>query len=159
MVSGEADFYIPRMIQLLASGELSRDFDMIDKMEPLADIFGLDKKGMPDKGQRDAVRSAVETFGADLVTVGEFDSSDWKIAAQLTSQYIRAKVEGPARFVGKVAKRWPSGQGRHLLALPGTTLLSRHERRALESKKPDDPNDDSYLNGPAVILDLLAVWR
>lgn len=159
MISGEVEFYIPRMAQLLASGELGHAFDLIDTLEPLADIFGFDKKGMPDKGQRDAVRSAVGALGADLVTVGEFDSSDWKVAAQLSSQYIRAKVEGPAQFVGKVAKRWPSGQGRPLLALPGTTLLSRHDRRALEAKKPDNPDDDSYLNGPAMMLDLLAVWR
>jgi hypothetical protein len=160
MISGEADFYIPQMIQLLASGgELGRAFDLIDSLEPMADLLGLDKQGMPDKGQRDALRSAVDTFGADLVTIGEFDDSDWKVAAQLTNEYIRAKVDGQAQFVGKVAKRWPAGQGQHLLALPGTTLLSRQERRALQSKKPDNPDDDSFLNGPALMLDLLAIWR
>jgi hypothetical protein len=100
-----------------------------------------------------------DALGADLVAVGEFEDSDWKVAAQLTGEYIRAQVEGPAQFVGKVSKQWPEGQGRHLLALPGTTLLPRRERRALEGKKPDDPDDDSFLNGPAVMLDLLAVWR
>ena len=30
---------------LLASGELGHAFDLIDTLEPLADIFGFDKKG------------------------------------------------------------------------------------------------------------------
>lgn len=159
MISGEAEFYVPRMIRLLTQGDLGRAIDMIDKLEPLADVFGFDKEGMPDKGKRDAIRSAVDVFQADVVTVGEFDSSDWKVAAQLTSQYIRAQAEGPAQFVGKVAKQWPAGQGQHLLALPGTTLLPRHERRTLQSRKPDNPDDDSFLNGPAMMLDMLAIWR
>ena len=45
MISGEVEFYIPRMAQLLASGELGHAFDLIDTLEPLADIFGFDKKG------------------------------------------------------------------------------------------------------------------
>lgn len=159
MLSGETDFYIPRGVQLLASGEFGRTIDLINQMEPFADLFGLDKKGLPDRSQRDAARSMVDTLGADLVVVGEFDDSDQKVAAQLSKEYTRDQVEGPARFVGKVKKQWPAGQGQHLLALPGTTLLSRRERRALESKKPDNPDDDSFLNGPAFMLDLLAVWR
>jgi hypothetical protein len=159
MLFGEAEFYIPRMVRLLAGSDFGRTIDMIDRLEPFADLFGLDKKGLPDKRQRNAARSAVDTLGADQVTVGEFDDSDWKVAAQLTAEYVRAEVEGPAQFVGKVSKQWPEGQGRHLLALPGTTLLPRRERRALESKKPDNPDDDSFLIGPALMLDLLAVWR
>jgi hypothetical protein len=42
---------------------------------------------------------------------------------------------------------------------PGTTLLPRHQRRALERKRPENPDDDSFLTGPALMLDLLAVWR
>jgi hypothetical protein len=159
MISGEAEFYIPRMVQLMAGGDFGRAIDLLDRMEPFADVFGFERDGLPDKTQLDAFRSLVDTFRADLVAVGEFDDTDWKVAAQLTRQFIRAQVEGPARFVGKVAKRWPEGQGQHLLALPGTTLLPRHERRALQSKKPDNPDDDSFLNGPAMMLDLLAVWR
>ncbi len=159
MVAGEAEFYVPQVVQLLASGELSRSLDLIDRIEPLADMLGLDKQGMPDKQGREAARSLVDAIGADQVAVGEFDASEWKVAGQLEKQYIRARIEGPARFVGKVARRWPAAEGRHLLALPGTTLLPRHERRALERRRPDNPDDDSFLLGPAMMLDLLAVWR
>jgi len=160
MLAGEAEFYIPRTVRLLANGgDLASALDLVDRLEPLADLFGLDKQGMPDKDQRDAVRSVVGGLGADLVAVGEFDGSEWKVAGQLVREYMRAEVEGPAQFVGKVAKRWPAQEGRHLLALPGTTLLPRKERRALEGKRPDNPDDDSFLSGPALMLDLLAVWR
>jgi hypothetical protein len=30
---------------------------------------------------------------------------------------------------------------------------------ALERKRPENPDDDSFLTGPALMLDLLAVWR
>ena len=159
MVAGEAEFYIPRMVRLLASGDFTKALDLMDRMEPLAGLFGLDTKGVPDKDNRDGVRSLIDALGADQVAVGEFDSSDWKVAAQLDRRFLRAQVEGPVRFVGKVAKQWPVGEGRHLLALPGTTLLPRHERRALERRRPENPDDDSFLIGPAMMLDLLAVWR
>lgn len=164
MLAGQADFYVPRMVRILATergggGDLARTIDLMDRLEPLADLFNLDKQGMPDKGQREAVRSVVDGLGASLVAVGEFDESEWKIAGQLDRDHMRAEVEGPANFVGKVSKQWHAGEGRHLLALPGTTLLPRRDRRALERKKPDDPDDDSFLSGPALMLDLLAVWR
>jgi hypothetical protein len=159
MISGEAEFYTPRMIQLLTSGDFGRAVDMLEKLEPFADAFGLDKSGLPDNRQLGAARAAVDSFRADVVTVGEFDGSEWKVAAQLSGEYTRAPVEGPALFVGKVTQQWPAGQGRHLLALPGTTLLPRHERRSLQSRKPENPDDDSFLDGPAVMLDLLAIWR
>lgn len=159
MVGGEADFYIPRMVNLLTSGELGRAMDMLESIEPFADLFNLDKQGLPGREQRAAVRSAVDTFKADVVAVGEFEDSSWKIAGQLVKDFARAQVDGPAKFVGKVSKQWPTGEWRHLLALPGTTLLPRHERRALQTKTPDDPNDDTFLPGPALMLDILAIWR
>jgi hypothetical protein len=159
MISGEADFYIPRMVGLLTSGELGRAIDMIDSIEPLADMLSLDKQGLPGKGERAAVRSAVDALRADIVTVGEFEESSWKVAGQLSNDFTRAQVDGPARFAGKVSKQWPAGEGRHLLALPGSTLLPRHERRALQKKKPENPDDDSFLIGPALMLDVLAIWR
>lgn len=159
MIAGEAEFFTPHMVGLLANGDLGRGLDLIDQLEPFADVFGFDRKGIPDKKQRNAMRSSISAINADLVVVGEFDSSDWKIAGQLSRDYIRDRIEGPARFVGKIARRWPAGEGRHLLALPGTTLLSRHERRALEQKRPDKDDDDSFVNGPAMMLDILAVWR
>lgn len=159
MVSGEAEFYIPRMVSLLTSGDLGQAIDMLEALEPFADLFNLDKQGLPGKSERAAVRSAVGALKADVVTVGEFEDSCWKVAGQLSKEFTRAQVDGPARFVGKVAKQWPSGEGRPLLALPGSTLLPRHERRALQAKKPENPDDDSFLMGPALMLDMLAIWR
>jgi hypothetical protein len=160
MVAGEADFYVPGIIRTLSNrGDMNAALDMIDQLEPLAEFLDLDTEGLPDRNLRNAMRGIVGAINADLVAVGEFDGSDWKIAAQLTGAYRRAELEGPARFVGKVSKRWPAGEGRPLMALPGTTLMPRKERRDLERKRPDDPSDESFLAGPAMMLDLLAAWR
>lgn len=160
IIEGEAEFYVPSIIGALAdSSGLTGAMDMADAFEPLSEVFGLDMSGLPDQQQRDGMRSVVSAMAAKLVAVGEFDGSDWKVAGQLALAHRRADVEGPARFVGKVAKQWPSGEGRHLLALPGSSLLPRKERRELEKRRPDNDDDDSFLLGPALMLDVLAIWR
>lgn len=160
IVEGEAEFYVPTMIRALAdSSGLTSAMDLMDAFEPLADVFGLDLQGVPDQRQREGMRAAVSAMGAGLVAVGEFAGSEWRVAGQLAAEHSRADVEGPARFVGKVAKQWPTGEGRHLLALPGTSLLPRKERRELERRRPQNDDDDSFLVGPALMLDVLAVWR
>lgn len=160
LVEAEAEFFIPSIIRTLADSRgLQEAMDMFDALEPLADMFGLDMDGMPDKAQRDGMRSVVGAMKANLVAVGELDGSDWKVAGEVLSQHLRAEVEGPARFVGKVAKKISEGQGRHLMALPGTSLMPREARRELERKKPENADDESFLQGPALVLDLLAIWR
>jgi hypothetical protein len=87
------------------------------------------------------------------------DDSDWRVAGELDEAFVRGDLEGPARVVGKVAKQWPAGQWKPLLALPGSSLLPRSKRRELERKRPDSDKEASYLEGPAVMLDVLAVFR
>jgi hypothetical protein len=46
-----------------------------------------------------------------------------------------------------------------MLALPGLSLLPRDKRRALERKKPESDEAENYLAGPALMLDILAIYR
>ncbi|MBC3761561.1 DUF6414 family protein [Quadrisphaera oryzae] len=161
MLHGEADFYIPQLVQLMSQsqGGIADALDQLESLEPFAEAFGLDTADLPSKKQRKGMRAFTAAMKTDLVTVGEFDDSAWKVAGQLVAAHQQSPIDGPARFVGKVSKIWPAGEGRPLLALPGSTLLPRAKRRELERQRPSDPDDDSFLMGPAVMLDMLAIWR
>lgn len=92
--------------------------------------------------------------------VGADEESSWKVAARLGSGHVRdPDLEGYVRVIGKVAQRWPENRWKPLLALPGASLLPRKERKALEAKKPTKDDEDAYLEGPAVMLDVLAIYR
>lgn len=58
----------------------------------------------------------------------------------------RGDVEGVAMVVGKVSKRWSAGQWKPVMALPGSSLLPRLERRELERRKPKQGEEDRSLS-------------
>jgi hypothetical protein len=162
LISMECEIYVPEMIKALSkSGGLGEAIDMMSAILPSAGLLGLDTSGVPSGEQLTAMRSFVSGLGSDQVVVGEHDDSDWRVAGKALAQYISAGVdlEGYARVVGKVSARWNKGQWKPLLSLPGMNLLPRKERRELEKKGPEPDQADQWLEGPAVMLDLLAVYR
>ncbi len=161
IVEIECEIYVPDTVKMLsAAGGLPQALDQLDALTPFAAALGLDtESGLPNKGERDAVRGFVQALGSDQVLVGEFDSSDWRVVGPLAGAYVNGEIEGMAKVVGKVATRWPSGEWKPLLALPGTSLIPREQRRRLQRTQPKADERDQYLEGPAVLLDVLAVYR
>ncbi|WP_129665660.1 DUF6414 family protein [Phytoactinopolyspora endophytica] len=101
MVSWECEIYIPEIIRALArSGEASDAISMMRHLLPAAERLGLDTNGLPDDKELGAVSSFIDGMNANMLIVGEDDDSDWRIAGQLTDEFIRADVEGRARVVG-----------------------------------------------------------
>ena len=62
-----------------------------------------------------------------------------------------------ALMFGKVRKRIDDGVSHHMMAVPGMGL-GRKERRSL-SKSPEAGKEGQYLEGPLLMLDLIAVFR
>lgn len=94
--------------------------------------------------------------------IGLPDSDVWQVAGQLMPQHMRVAVddlEGEVRIVGKITRKVKPGERHPLLALPGSNILSREKRRELARKGPSSESDDSWVTGPAVILDVLAIYR
>ena len=54
---------------------------------------------------------------------------------------------------------WQAGQWKPLLSLPGMNVLPREQRRKMEREGPESGQEASWLEGPAVMLDLLAIYR
>lgn len=159
LVTAECELFVPDAVQLMAgqggAGEALQA--MLDLM-PHAEALGLDMGDVPEAGQLEAMSSFLSRVSSDLVVVGE-DESDWRVAAKLSAAHTAGSdIDGFVRIVGKVSSRWPERRWKPLLALPGASLVPRKERKALEAQKPAE-DDDSYLEGPAVMLDLLAIYR
>jgi hypothetical protein len=65
-------------------------------------------------------------------------------------------IEGQLTVVGQVAQvlgedRWHS--------IVATNWLNREQRRNLEREGPKPGKEKNFLKGPALILDLLAIYR
>jgi len=160
MIDVECEVYVPDVIKALSSsGGITQALDALEALLPAAQTFGFDTTGLPSKKEREGVKKFAAVLGGNQVAIGELDDSDWRLAGQLKGEFINGDIEGRARMVGKISTRWAKGVWKPLLALPGSSLLPRAERRALERKRPEEGEDENYLEGPAVMLDILAIYR
>lgn len=61
--------------------------------------------------------------------------------------------------MGKVSTHWASVNWKPLLALLGMNLIPRGEQREMERKGPQAGQEQKWLEAPALMLDVLAVYR
>ena len=162
-VNVEAEIYVPDAINALSqAGDLSAMVETMETLLPMAETLGLDTAGLPSAAERKAMggfASLQSLTGGKTVMVGELMDSDWRVAGQLSSEHLRADIEGLATVVGKVSAKWPKGKWKPVLALPGTSFIPREQRRQMERQKPDPGQEDNFLEGPALMLDVLAIYR
>ncbi|WP_285039879.1 hypothetical protein [Plantibacter sp. lyk4-40-MEA-4] len=160
LIDVECDIQIPSVIKALAPasgmGEALRALKEVGSTLGTAHIPQID----------DAKLAMLETLGnvmgGDLVIVGETDSDDWKVAGRLRDDHLRAaadELDGNVHVVGKVSRTLAVEDQKPLLALPGLDILPRAQRRELEAKGPSGPSDDSWLQGPALMIEILAIYR
>ena len=165
MVQWECDIYVPDMIKMLQKkGGIGEALDMMEGLAPLAEVFGLDDMEMPSAKQTSAMRTFIDR--AEIVTaiVGDNADSDddWKVVGTLKSDFITdvEALDGPAICVGKVRKIVKKDRWHPLMTLPGMNLLGRDEKRRQERKGPErDDDKQNFVAGPALVLDMLAIYR
>jgi hypothetical protein len=160
MLAWECDLYIPEVVQVLArSGEALGAIGMMQNLLPMARRLGLDTEGLPNDDEMGAVSGLISGMNASLLVVGEDDETDWRVAGQLDEASLHGDVEGRARIVGKVSKTVPVGRWKPYLTFPGMNLLPREQRRKMEREQPAAGKENEYLAGPALMLDILAIYR
>lgn len=154
IVSVDCEIEVPAPVRLLAQPEeVAQMLDLMDVMRSIAPMLGEDAEGLPTGQQSAAIRSFTKALKSDLIVVGEQCESGPKVVGKLQSDYVREIPDGDARVVGKVRRIWRQGEKHALMALPGASLLSREQRR-----KAELDFDDSAIEGPAVTLDILAIF-
>lgn len=161
MVSWECEIYVPEFVRMMAaSGEMVGAMDMMRTMLPAAKGMGLKtEQPLPSSETLEAASTLLKQMNVKQLIVGEDDTSDWKVAGQISEQYLHGELEGPVRLVGKVTKVMPVGHWKPFLSFPGMSTGSREQRRKLERQAPEPGKEDQYLHGPALMLDILAVYR
>jgi len=160
LIHWECEVYIPPYSQMLSrAGELNSMLDLMERLEPVASLLNFDMAGLPSDTERSGLRDMIDNINAPLVLVGDSEGIPWKIVGTLFPENIRSEPDGVAQVIGKVSKRLRHDQWQPLSTLPGMKLLSRDERRARERTKPNPEEEDQYIQGPLLVLDLLAVYR
>jgi hypothetical protein len=160
IVSWECEFSVHPLTEAFSkNGEFSNMLRMVDQLEPVADALGLDSAGIPKKGDRETLKNLIAGINSPRVFIGESDETDWKLVCPAKEAYLAEMVDGPARVVGKVVKTLKAGAWKQVLTLPGMNLLSREERRKRDRTPPETGHEDKYVHGPALILDVLAIYR
>jgi len=160
MISWECDIYIPDVIKMMSgSGEMRQALDMMQNLLPSAEALGLDIAGVPSTGQLQAMSGLIDGMNASLVIVGEDDDTQWSVSGRLAGDVRLGQLEGRAIVVGKVSKVLRDGSWEPFLTFPGMNLGSREQRRALKKQAPEPDSSDQHLHGPALLLDVLAIYR
>ncbi|MFD5885542.1 hypothetical protein ACFWHQ_06060 [Streptomyces sp. NPDC060334] len=148
---------IPPVVQLMSQPEqLEGLFDMLDALRPMASFMGENLDGLPGEEETNAFRSFGKAMKSDVVVVGDQYEDGPKITGKLNKEHVRDSIEGEVFVLGKVARKWKDDESHSLLALPGASILSRQQRRQAPKQSQDDENT---LTGPAITLDILAIYR
>ncbi|MGO2123634.1 DUF6414 family protein [Glutamicibacter arilaitensis] len=154
------DLSVPPISRALSqNGGLAELVDGLEALRPFASVFGNSDDELPGSEMMAGIKTAAQSFGTDLSFVGEPDSDSWSICGRLKSSFLLEEIEDNATVIGKVSKIWGSGMWKPLVALPGSTFISRAERRKLERQGPNPGQEENFLQGPALMLDVLAIYR
>lgn len=107
----------------------------------------------------DGTLDAIAEFGAAMkgTTILRGDlADDSRFVAQVPSDVV---ADGFAHVVGKVVTTWGAGHWKPLPGLPVYSQLPRDQRRELERKGPPAGSEMMWLEGPAMQLNLLAIYQ
>jgi hypothetical protein len=160
MVAWECDISVPDVVQAMArSGEALPAIGMMQRLMPSAQALGLDTAGVPNASELEAVSSFISGLDAQLLVVGEDEDTEWQVAGRILDENLHGELDGRARVVGKVEKVIPPGRWQPYLAFPGMKVIGREARRKMEREGPAAGEEDKYLPGPALMLDILAIYR
>lgn len=160
MVSWECEIYIPDIIQAMSSkGEFVEALQLMKDLRPMAKQFGAAMDDLPDEDQMDSASHFISKLGAQLLIVGDDVETDWQVAGRIQGEHLLGDMDGVARVVGKVSKVLSPGHSQQFITYPGMNLVSRKERRAMARKPIPVGSEDQYLTGPALMLDILAIFR
>ncbi|MGF0311189.1 DUF6414 family protein [Rhodococcus sp. IEGM1428] len=161
IVEVESDLFFPDLVRgMMKKGGLVDGLNALESMLPFIDTLGIAElpADLPGADQRNALKGMIESLSGDMTVVGEFDDSDWKLTGKLQPDYLRQDIDGPARIVGKVAGRLQPGKWLPVMTIPGA-MANRKSRRQQRSEVPTPGQEDNYVKGPALRLDVIAIFR
>ncbi|MER5842160.1 hypothetical protein ABT099_17990 [Streptomyces prasinus] len=157
LVQVQCEVEIPPFVRMFSQPDQLEDMvNMLDAFREMAPMMGGNLEGMPGKKETKAIRDFGKAMKSDVVVVGDQEDGEPQVTGKLNKDYIRDVIEGEVFILGKVAKKLKDGETHSLLAIPGASLMSRQQRRQAARQEQADENT---LVGPALTLDILAIYR
>ncbi|MGW3860101.1 DUF6414 family protein [Streptomyces sp. NPDC005047] len=157
LVHVQCEVEVPPFVQMFSQpDQLDGMLDMLEALRPMASMMGDNLEGIPGENETNAIRGFSKAMKSDVVVVGDQEDDGPKITGKLNKEYIRDAIEGEVFVLGKVSKKLKEGESHSLLAIPGASLMNRKQRR---QAAPQQHTDENTLVGPALTLDILAIYR
>ncbi|WP_264631846.1 DUF6414 family protein [Microbacterium hydrothermale] len=133
---------------------------MLPLLQTIAKMPGMTGGAELDQALSGGTLEAMQGFGQAMngksILQGEIQDTDWRFVSLVDSA---VQVEGTAYVVGKISKVWGEGDWRLLPGTPMMAQLPRAKRREIERKGPDKGAEMMWMEGPAVELEILAIYR
>ncbi len=156
LIDVTAEIYEPEIVAAFGAKGLMSALPLVKALS--AGMGGPGLTNMPKPEQLDAMAQFSAAMPEGLLQ-GDVVDSDWTIIGRLSASGNPKDIEGDARVVGKVTKVWGTGQWRPIPGLPVVSNFSRQQKREYERKGPDEGSRMMWIEGPAIELDILAVYR
>ncbi|MCU1698976.1 MAG: hypothetical protein JWR34_5039 [Mycobacterium sp.] len=166
LISWSCDVHIPDASNALArSGDGTKALDMVQKMVPIVEEAAPDdpqsaEKFAKGKQALTALTELLTGIDARRTIIGEAEGTLWKIAGPLSEEFIQVAdahdIDGRLTVIGQVTKVLASNRWHPLVQPP---FVNRDQRRRVEREGPKPEQQKFYVTGPALILDVLAVYR
>lgn len=160
-IKWECDVYAPDIVGVFQQGNpLTSLIGAMNNLLPAAKTLNLNTKGLPSLDEMNAVGTFINSVELEPVLLGEDEDCEYQVIARLDKKFITGNIsEIDNRFilVGKISKKIASGRWYPLMPFEG---LTRQQRREAEKNGPRTPEQESnFVKGPAVVVDLLALYK
>ncbi|SLF29709.1 Uncharacterised protein [Mycobacteroides abscessus subsp. bolletii] len=168
-VSWECDAYVPDLSRLI-----SKEGDTTKKLALVSSVIEAAKSGVtigdagtvaPEKiplleAQLQIARGLIENIDIKKSVIGEDGDTAWKVFGVLQGEYLRGDIDDERLvIVGKIKRKLEEGRWRRITEVINFEVVNRAERRQREKQAPPAGKEDEYIAGPALELDVLAIYR
>jgi hypothetical protein len=106
-------------------------------------------------------KQLIDNAGLMPVVVCTDDATEWTLYGELDPDYLRADIKDERlTVVGKVKRIVPAGKWRRLITAPGIPFNAlAKDFQVSGTGEPPEENLDPFVRGPALQLDILAIYR
>ena len=156
MIDWECETYISEFSAIMS---MHNQFDQFSQLMEPAKKLGFDLDGLPSQEDFANMSAMLKALSPGIVVIGEDEESDWKVAGHLDHKWALPDVEfdGFTRIIAKVRRRVDKGQQQSIFNLPGS-MVDRKRRREMDKRLRESPIEGSVIEGPALMVDYLAIY-
>lgn len=162
MISWECDVFMPQVVSLLLEGsQMNQMLTSLDSFFPAMQSFGVEAPDDNMLEKIDTMGKFANMFKTSPVVVGDDEEeTTQKVIGRLDPAFIKkdlSSLDDRFRIIGKFQKRISGDKWYPLLALPGQ---GREQRRKNGNNVPKTEQEkNNFVQGPAVVIDVLAIFQ